>query len=209
MYGNNVYVDDQYSYNYCPAGYLDPNVLAAQQTLSTLSAEYDSFGPYPPQPYLPYKTLNLRLGFTWDGANLNLIGVGNSQNSNSVNNVLAYRFRPPISFQLSRAISEIPSDYIYTAESYINLVYTTTVSLYSSFIAGATTDSQRNNNLIAAVPMNCSNLGITFYNPVIPNPLTKIVDQIYEITVQMFTDTGSPYYLANSAIVSIELAFTY
>ena len=211
--GNNVFNSQNvFQYAYISAGYLDPNVYIAQKQLQLLSQEYDGFGPYPPQTYQQYKTLNLRLGFTWDGANRNLYSLGNIPTSSGINNVLAYRFRPPISFTQSLGLSlgdEVPSNYIYTAETYANLVYTNCVNLFGNFISGATTDSIQNTQLIASVPMNAQNLGITFYNPVISNPLTKILGEIYSINIQLFTDTGQPYYLPNSAIASMEFALTF
>jgi len=212
--GNNVYDDtNRFQYAYVSAGYLDANVYTAQQQLVLLSQEYDSFAVYPPQPFQQYKTLNLRLGFTWDGANLNLYAVGSQPTSSGINNVLAYRFRPPISFiQTPRppgGFTQIPSDYIYTAETYANLVYTNCVNVFCSVIAGATTDSVRDTQLLCSVPMNAQNLGITFYNPVISNPLTKILGEIYEFQIQLYTDTGQPYPLPNSAITSMELALTF
>jgi len=210
MTGNNTFVDNAFVWAYIPAGYLDPNVAAAQQLLQSLSQEYDSFGPYPPQPFQLYKTLNLRLGFTWDGANLNLFSAGTQPTSSGINDVLAYRFRPPISFVVvDPNLQDVPGDNTYTAESYANLVYTNCVNLFASFVAGASTDSIRNTQLLASVPMNAQNLGVSFYNPVIPKPLTKILPEIYQITIQMFTDTGEPYDLPNSAITSVEFALTY
>jgi hypothetical protein len=154
--------------------------------------------------------LNLRLGFTWNGANLNLFSLGNQPTSTGINNVLAYRFRPPISFTVTPPIlGVLQINTTYTAESYANLVYTNCVNLFASFVSGASTDSIRNTQLLASVPMNAQNLGITFYNPVIPKPLTKILPEIYQITIQMFTDTGEPYELPNSAITSVEFALTY
>jgi len=217
--GNNVYVDNAFTWVYIAAGYLDPVVQQAQKDLAIYSQEFDSYGPYPPQAFQQYKTLNLRLGFTWDGANRNLYSLGGTPTSSGVNDVLAYRFRPPVSFVQPAAPSpglgglydpnEVASDYTYTAETYANLVYTNCINVYCSFISGATTDSIRNTQLLAAVPMNAQNLGITFYNPVISNPLTKIINQIYEISVELYTDTGAPYSLPNSAVVSLELALTY
>jgi hypothetical protein len=97
----------------------------------------------------------------------------------------------------------------YTADSYANLVYTNSVSLYADFTGGSTYDSINNTQLLACVPMNASNLGVTFYNTTLYCPLTKISDQIYEIEIRMLTDTGAPYNVPNSAIVSLELALTY
>ena len=97
----------------------------------------------------------------------------------------------------------------YTADGYANLVYTNTVSLYADFTGASTYDSMTNTQLLACVPMNASNLGVAFYNTSLYCPLTKISDQIYEIEIRMLTDTGSPYVIPNSCIVSLELALTY
>jgi hypothetical protein len=201
--GNLGFIDNVWTYSYVSAGYNDPIVAQAQLLLQQQSQEFDSYGPYPPQAFQLYKTLNLRLGFTWDGSNLNLL----TPSQNAVNEVLAYRFRPPVG--LIVAVQGIPENETYTAEAYANLVFTNSVNLYASFIAGASTDTLQNTNLLAVVPMNCQNLGISFYNPVISNPLTRIIDQIYEINIQLTTDTGEPYNLPNSAITSIELSLTY
>jgi hypothetical protein len=97
----------------------------------------------------------------------------------------------------------------YTAESYADLVNTGVVNLYADIVSGSTTDSLRNTNLLAAVPMNASNLGVAFYNPVITNPLTKIQDQVYQLNIIMTDDKGLPFNIPNSATVSLEIAFTY
>jgi len=201
--GNLGFIDNVWTYSYVSAGYNDPVVQQAQLLLQQQSQEFDSFGPYPPQDFQLYKTLNLRLGFTWDGSNLNLLTPA----LNAVNEVLAYRFRPPVGFILG--LGDIPENTTYTAETYANLVFTNSVNIYTTFISGASTDTLQNTNLLGVVPMNCQNLGISFYNPVINNPLTRIIDQIYEITIQLTTDTGAPYNLPNSAITSIELCLTY
>ena len=208
MTGNNVYVPlnpTVVQYYYIAAGYLDRNLPTAQQYLQIQSATYDSFGFAPPQAYIIHKTLNLRLGFTWNGANNlpdNIIS--------GPNNVLAYRFRPPVPLLIEGSLG-VPylNPTTYSADSYGNLVYSNICAVYSTIVAGATVDSARNTNLLAAVPMNASNLGVSFYNPIINNPLTKIVNQVYEIDITLFTDTNEPFILPNSAIVSLELAFTY
>ena len=203
--GNNVFVGGLYSYNYCSAGYLDPNVIQAQKTLATLSKLNDGFGPTPGQVYQINKTLNLRLGFTWDSANMNLFTKGDSGTTTGVNNVLAFRFRPPISFN----VPATPANTTYSADTYANLVYTNCVNVFTQIITGSSTDSIRNTQLLASVPLNCQTLGITFYNPIISTPLAKVINQIYEIGIGLYTDTGEPYSLPNNAITSLEISLTY
>ena len=176
------------------------------------------------QPWQIYRTLNLRLGFTWNGSitqiasyfPINMTVLEGSAAKASV--VVSYynRLRPvPNYVDVSAPFStslEPTTPYIvtyYTADSYANLVYTNSVSLYADFTGGSTYDSVGNTQLLACVPMNASNLGVTFYNTTLYCPLTKISDQIYEIEIRMLTDTGAPYNIPNSAIVSLELALTY
>jgi len=177
------------------------------------------------QPYKIFRTLNLRLGFTWNGLTasisskfpLDLTALSSTDTNASTLVSFLNRLRsiplyfsnlvppaPPLLLQTNP--QEIDT---YTADSYANLVYTNTVSLYADFTGGSTYDSMKNTQLLACVPMNASNLGVTFYNTSIFCPLTKISDQIYDIEIRMETDTGAPYTIPNSCIVSLELALTY
>lgn len=174
------------------------------------------------QPYQVYRTLNLRLGFTWNGLITQIAGyfpinietlTGQTIRASVLASFLN-RLRPvPLYYTFAvedTGLSDSPyTSTIYTADSYANLVNTNTVSLYADFTGGSTYDSMANTQLLACVPMNASNLGVTFYNTTIYCPLTKISDQIYEIEIRMLTDTGAPYVIPNSAIVSLELALTY
>ena len=174
------------------------------------------------QPFQIYRTLNLRLGFTWNGLisvilnvfPLNITTLTAQSVKTSVLSSFLNRLRPvPFYYTFSSLDSGLAaSPYtssIYTADSYACLVFTNTVSLYADFTGGSTYDSMSNTQLLACVPMNASNLGVTFYNTTLYCPLTKISDQIYEIEIRMLTDTGAPYAIPNSAIVSLELALTY
>jgi len=174
------------------------------------------------QPFQIYRTLNLRLGFTWNGLisvilnvfPLNITTLTAQSVKTSVLSSFLNRLRPvPFYYTFSALDSGLAaSPYtsaIYTADSYACLVFTNTVSLYADFTGGSTYDSMSNTQLLACVPMNASNLGVTFYNTTLYCPLTKISDQIYEIEIRMLTDTGAPYAIPNSAIVSLELALTY
>ena len=174
------------------------------------------------QPYQLYRTLNLRLGFTWNGLTtqiaqyfpVNMSGIQGIVSSPTVLTSYLNRLRPVPEYidQPVPLLSAATSPYIveyYTADSYANLVYTNTVSLYADFTGGSTYDSMANTQLLACVPMNASNLGVTFYNTTLYCPLTKIADQIYEIEIRMLTDTGAPFVVPNSSIISLEFALTY
>ena len=177
------------------------------------------------QPYKKYRTLNQRLGFNWNGSiekvaqyfPINYTAItsnpGGSIYQQGISVIASYfnRLRPvpPLQASIATAGSGAYTSDNYTADSYANLVHTNTVSLYADFTGGSTYDSIGNTQLLACVPMNASNLGVTFYNTTLYCPLTKISDQIYEIEIRMLTDTGAPYNVPNSAIVSLELALTY
>lgn len=233
MTGNNAFVTNSSSISllarrYLIAGYTDPNIAIKAEQLKVLTAGVSGttasldFPSVPGasmagMPYLLYKTLNMRLGFVWDGINTPIIVIPNN-NTNSVTRSLLNRLRPLMFDSVLSADPVNPAllgvtspqfTRVYTADSYADLVYTGSVSLYADFVGGATYDSITNTQLLACVPMNASNLGVTFYNTTLYCPLTKISDQIYEIEIRMLTDTGAPYNIPNSAIVSLELALTY
>jgi hypothetical protein len=194
-------------YFYIAAGYTDPNVVAVSATLQQESRLYDQFGlNIRPQQFQPGQTLNLRLGFTWDGTNRVLLQNGDS----ALNVTLAMRFRPTptLIYTLSVPFWNFLAT-SYTAESYADLVNTSVVNLYADIVSASTVDTLRQNNFLGAVAMNTANLGVAFSNPVISTPLTKIQTQIYQIQISMFDDKGLPFNIPNSATVSLEFAFTY
>jgi len=214
---------------YLIAGFNDPNIVTKAEQLRILTAGISGvirsldFPAVPGasmngMPYILYKTLNLRLGFVWDGAFKSVIAIVDNT-VNGVQRSLLNRLRPILFDTIASeehvtapgllGITSPQFATVYTADTYANLVYTNTVSLYADFVGGATYDSITNTQLLACVPMNASNLGVTFYNSSLYCPLTKISDQIYEIEIRMLTDTGAPYTVPNSSIVSLELALTY
>jgi hypothetical protein len=243
--GNNAFVtvssvDYQFA-TYLSAGFLDVNLwntalantntpiywygepISAPQlytfTASPGNSDFNFIYGAAGQPWKQYRTLNLRLGFTWNGAinnsffPINMTNITGAVTNASVIASYYNRLRPvPEYVNQAAPLLSATTPYtveFYTADSYADLVYTNTVSLYADFVGGATYDSMTNTQLLACVPMNASNLGVTFYNTTLYCPLTKISDQIYEIEIRMLTDTGAPYTIPNSAIVSLELALTY
>jgi len=237
--GNNDYYQSIKYASYLSAGYEDPNLwIPGTTTYATdiisaptlydyltndLPGDYNYIRGINGQPYKIYRTLNLRLGFTWNGLitsiaakfPINVTSLEGAQQNASVLTSFLNRLRPVPSYfytgtPLGTILQTSPTTTVlYTADSYADLVYTNTVSLYADFTGGSTYDSMSNTQLLACVPMNASNLGVTFYNTTLYCPLTKISDQIYEIEIRMLTDTGAPYVIPNSAIVSLELALTY
>ena len=177
---------------YVIAGYDDPNIKIFLNNFFTW---------YGIPPYVqPGFNLNTRLGYTWDGlfntstpANYQ-IDIANHMNPapNYVaggpwNNLLPYR----------------------TADTYANLVYSACMYLYVDWIGGSSEDSQGNGGLLGVIPLNTANNAVGFFNNVLANPLTKIPSQIHEVEIRMVDEVGNPFYLPNSAIVNLELGFSY
>ena len=225
-------------YTYFLAGYEDPNVYTLGQSLQigfsqndfNLALYFDgnqdfNFYSIPAQQCIQYQTLNLRLGFTFNGIytwtdNMN---IGINQNINIGNNILLSlfnRMRPiPIyngiigltegDIRVYNIAGTPYENSIYTADSYANLVYSSIVNIYCSFIGPSTTDTQRNTNLLSIVPLSSGNLGITFYEPKISNKLTKITKDIYSMYFEFRREDGELYYFPNSAIITLQLGLSY
>jgi hypothetical protein len=195
---------------YCAAGYNDTNVQNQSDFLQVLTTQSDFLTAMPAgygQPYTIGRTLNLRLGFTWDGNNrttdLNA-SIGSASFS------LLNRFRPsPLTANFIRELwGGIDSIVIYTADAQPNMVLSNRILIFADFVGPSTTGSGSYENLLCSVA-NAGTLGVLNYMATFFNPLTKVAPEIYTIQVYLRTDTGVPYRLPNSAIVGIELAIQY
>lgn len=132
------------------------------------------------QQYNPYRPLSLRLGWTWN----------NQPNENK-------------SLQITYTGAK---NY---AQTYADLVHTSDAYIYVNFVGASSLDSAGNSGLLSVVPLNTANNAVGFFNNVMSNPLTKIPTQIQEIEIRLKDDAGNDLMLPNSAIVNLELGFTY
>ena len=216
----NPYISNGVYNTYLIAGYNDPNVLALQKTINTLSQQYDFelLVSIPGQPYysnVVNRTLNLILGFTWNGLyfNIDQLVTPTVYPQGSSAPLLFNRLRPiPVYAEVeSNGLGVYPQTTAstYTADGYCNLVFSSICSIYTSVVGSATLDTQRNTNLLAIVPMNCPNLGVSFYNNVIDNELTKVVSDIYSIYIELRAEDGTPYLISNNGIITLDLKITY
>lgn len=223
-------------YAYLVAGFQDPNVLLLQQQINdTIDGQNRDFiyGQYeltdivgiPPQPYAPGKTLAKRLGFCWGGQyawdngnpldplyyNATTTGSG-ALLWNRLRPIPNYSVLPP---ELGGGLSiAIPNNNPFTsttyiAEAYCNLVYSSIISIYSDITTASTIDTQSKRNILAMIPVNCGQLGITFTNNFIENAFTKINSDVYQIRIELRNEIGEPYYISNNGIVSLTLKLTY
>jgi hypothetical protein len=176
------------------------------------------------QQIINNQTLNRILGFTWNGANMptsftRLPDLDDNIAFGSLLTLFINRLRPvptyayafPQGDGLLGAYTESPiiSLNYYTADSFCNLVYSSTITVYTRILGGSTTDTVRNTNLLAIMPLNCGNLGVTFSANFIDNQLTKVDNDIYSIEFEFRTDNDQPYWFSNNAVITLQLKLTY
>lgn len=175
---------------FTPAGYADPFVLAAIEG-QTIRCPAFGGGTFP-QPLLAQYTLNLRTGYALSGNSTgrqSFVG-GNRLYANTVN----------VAF---------PAATLIPADSFPNLVYSNTVSLYASFITGSSLTSHNKHNLLAVVPIQTISLGVNHYIAATSNLLTKLSQTINNITIEMRDSADQPYILPDSCSVDLEVSFSY
>lgn len=97
----------------------------------------------------------------------------------------------------------------YIAEAYCNLVYSSIINIYSDITTASSIDTQSKRNILAMIPINCGQLGITFTNNYIENAFTKINSDVYQIRIELRDEIGEPYYISNNGVVSLTLKLTY
>jgi hypothetical protein len=184
---------DTTDYFYMAAGFVDPNVVAEQRVYAQN----------------PSKTLNLRCGFTWNGVYVKPTSLQNPFTSNLLMNSLAWYLRPtdpnfPSSSNPLLAVNDTQ-----TANSYGNLVNTSCVKVYCNITMGSTQDSNGNAGLLTVVPINAANGAVGYYQNNFNNPLTKVPEIITDIQILLVSENGEPFYLPNSAVVTLELYVLY
>lgn len=209
--------------------------VAAVVGLNAISSEFDMLDiwegviqyPFPVgipgQPFnpKPRRLLNSILGFTWNGLMTPSVLAGldtfvTAVSTSTTTTELFNRIRPVPQYFI-RYTTTYPTlrdpiataSQVYTADGYCNLVYSSTISIYSGIVGGSTLNTQENTNLIAMGTMNCGNLGISFFSPFINNPLLVSGNDIYTIIIELKDEFGEPYVLTNNAVVSIVLKITY
>ena len=168
-----------------------------------------------PQPYSvnPKRLLNTILGFTWNGQiNRGIYSAINQSDTTPIINPTDAReynrLRPVPRYTVAGGVysgtsllgDSSSTTYIYTADGYCNLVYSSIISIYTSIAGSSSLDTQRDTNLLATISMNCSNLGVSFWNNFIENPLAKVQGSIYSVYIELRDEYGDPYYLTNNAV---------
>lgn len=153
--------------------------------------------------YQPYgnNNLNMKLGYTYASYSINPYGP----------------FGPPYPYikiaqrpYVGQA-NPIPPFTLYDhiAPGFCDLVFSSCCHIYCDLTGGSTADTVANKSLLGTLPVNTPPLGVAFHSLSLNNPLTKIATEIFEVGIELRTDTGEPFYLGNNAVVSLELILTY
>ena len=184
---------------YLPASYNDSNIFGSNMGAETLRIySQNTFGLYGQygqgQPYRAGYTLDLRLGWTWNGA---------PTTEENFRNLM----RPVPTY--TTGLGSFSNTLVNTANTYANLVYSGNCSIYLTLLVGSSLDSAGNSALLATVPLNATNNAIGFYNNVLSHPLRKIPEYIQEIQISLKDDNNQDFFLPNSAVVNFELGLSY
>lgn len=97
----------------------------------------------------------------------------------------------------------------FVAGTFADLVYSQNVYLLANYAQGSGLGSGGQHNIIATIPIAAPPLGVANFSAPLVNWLTRIAKEIYEIKITMLDDNYQPYLLPNSALVNIELGFSY
>ena len=208
---------------YLPCGYADPNINAFMTNPAQIIYGTNTAFSAPAIQFTPESTLNLRLGFTWNGSFPNPFQSSDPWSDLTLQSAVYWYMRakdPGFYAGPPPGIPYIPpwGQEKITFNSYPDLVNTSCVRIYADFALGSTQDSLDSSapqttasvdGLLSIVPVNTTNLGVGFYQNNFNNPLTKIPQVITEVGITMLNDQGLPYYLPNSATVLLELAIEY
>jgi len=178
-------------YYYIPCGFSDPNLPAVQTALTGLlgSTVFQFETGY---------TLNKRLGYLWNGVNVNE-GAPN------------YGGAPNYTYPIPDFAGFLPwtARNSYYADSYADLVNTQNVFVYCDIVGGSTQDTNITDNLLAVVPLTNGQLGVQTFQSTLDCPLMKVANNIYEISIMLMTDTGAPLWIPVNGFVNIEFALKY
>lgn len=203
--------------------------------LAKISADLDMMDDYlgvnhspypegiPPQPFnpVPKRLLNSILGFTWNGKfnpeSLSIIYDPVTLTGSTTLSQLLNRVRPlPIYYQGGPPAlgsgydpTSIQDTFVFSANGYAKLVYTSVINIYASIAGGSTIDTIRNTNLIGTMAMNAGNLGIGFSAAYLNATLQTQESDIYSISFSFTDEYGEPYPLTNNAVVTLTFRMGY
>ena len=175
--------------SYAIAAYNSPVVAAY---LATNAITLNSLSGNTPQKYTPNFTMNLKLGYA-----------------------LSFNTVPPFSFAPVTGVANITGVGIVAptaipVDSYLNLAPTSAIYVFANWAGSAGQSGQNNRNLLGVIPNTTAPFGLITYQEQGNAPfLTSVLDDIYDLTIELRTDANTPLYLPDSASVNILLGLQY
>jgi hypothetical protein len=173
------------TYRYFPIGY---NWTGLEANNANVLLRFPGQAPLS-QPFVSEITLNLRVGFV--------------QPSNTATNGLVL---PNRAQEYGPSVNEL---IVWIADSYADLVYSQNCIVLANYVQGSSVSSGGSRNILATVPMNAPPLGVSLFQAPLVNWLTKVAKEIYEIEITLLDDNGQPFLLPNSAVVNIDIGFSF
>lgn len=177
--------------SYCNAAYDSPLVIVYLESgFMTLNLPNSTT---PPQPFLINYTMNLKLGYAL-----------------AYNTLQPFSTSSPILGCANIGGAGFPSTAQVPVDSYVNLVPTSAIYVFAAWAGTGGQSGQGNRNLLGVIPMNQPPFGLITYQQQGTEPyLVNVLSDIYDLTIELRTDTNAPYFLPDSASVNIVLGLEY
>jgi hypothetical protein len=175
--------------SYCIAAYDSPVVASA---LALGNITLNALNGNTTQKFLSNFTMNLKLGYA-----------------------LSYNTVPPFSNSPITGCANltgvgIAATTAIPVDSYLCLVPTSAIYVFANWAGSAGQSGQNNRNLLGVIPNTVSPFGvITFQEQGNAPYLTSVLDDIYDLTIELRTDVNTPFFLPDSASVNILLGLQY
>ena len=177
--------------SYCNAAYDSP--LVRIYLISGFMSMNNPGLMSPIQPYILGYTMNLKLGYAL-----------------SYNTVQPFNDGSPTLGAANIGGEGIPSTSQVPVDSYLNLVPTSAIYIFASWAGTGGQSGQGNRNLLGVIPMNQPPFGLITYQQQGTEPyLINVLSDIYDLTIELRTDTNNPYFLPDSASVNVVLGLEY
>jgi hypothetical protein len=145
------------------------------------------------QPYVENVSMNARLGFA-----MNFLARGKWWNGSS-----------QLGCATSTGVPQFTTANPIEADAYPILLGTQNVGIYLSVIGGSGMDSTGRKNLLQTIPISVAPLNINAYSTPMERPALSLPNEIYEMTIELLDDNGTPFLQSANYNTSVALAVYY
>jgi hypothetical protein len=177
--------------SYCNAAYDSPFVRIYQQ--SGFMTQNLPNSTTPPQPFILNYTMNLKLGYA--------LRYDITQPYNTGSPVLGAANIGGTGFP---STAQVPVD------SFLNLVPTSAIYVFAQWAGTGGQTGQGNRNLLGVIPVTQPPFGVITYQEQGNAPyLVNVLSDIYDLTIELRTDSNTPYLLPDSCSVNVLIGLEY